>query len=493
MKTGNFNTTAVYGIDTNSSISNYKDIREWYNYYSLLQDYIYTELCDLLIKFYNKTGKLPTYTSKGISIATLAKEASAIVKISKVIDHIPNYIYRGVAQQLDYAIKQKKQKKNLFKIIDNKKILCLPKRSSTTIWICYGQMSDTTWTNYPWEVRLSKTESIPVYWSGKIYPRQINNKSTKPSVIHICKKISGKGKTIYTVNIPYSLPDEYGVCVWKSIGNQIQVPVLDTLRYPKTPEAIAVIQGNLKNTVGIDPGQSPLLTFSDGTKVENFEDIISNPTAKKRYISYRKEIEELDRKVSKIKETEKPVFSILNKAMKWISKKYTDLIFRRKILWIRINNLKKEFSIKYSKELLNKYQNIAIEKYEAATHRLKRTFTKEDDTKGKYSYMGKKIQRNSPTLIINQLLRTFSRYNRYCLLIDPRRYGPTQTCSHCGYRLKGDNKLKVSDKEWTCRECNTTHDRDINAAINIKNIALNYYRNNWRLLSKVRQAVLPVT
>ena len=42
----------------------------------------------------------------------------------------------------------------------------------------------------------------------------------------------------------------------------------------------------------------------------------------------------------------------------------------------------------------------------------------------------------------------------------------SKTCSCCGFKLE---KLKLSTREWECPECNTIHDRDLNAAINIKN------------------------
>lgn len=45
----------------------------------------------------------------------------------------------------------------------------------------------------------------------------------------------------------------------------------------------------------------------------------------------------------------------------------------------------------------------------------------------------------------------------------------SKTCSNCGNINK---EITLKDRVWTCVKCNTKHDRDINAAINIKNFSL---------------------
>ena len=53
------------------------------------------------------------------------------------------------------------------------------------------------------------------------------------------------------------------------------------------------------------------------------------------------------------------------------------------------------------------------------------------------------------------------------------RFEPSsKTCSCCGNINKG---LTLRDRSWTCSECGVLHDRDINAACNIKAFALKNY------------------
>ena len=71
-------------------------------------------------------------------------------------------------------------------------------------------------------------------------------------------------------------------------------------------------------------------------------------------------------------------------------------------------------------------------------------------------------------------------------LVKIDRFAPSsKRCSHCGYIYKG---LTLKEREWTCPECGTHHDRDLNAAINIKHFGL----SEQKTLPSVRRKVTPV-
>ncbi|MFD1432157.1 RNA-guided endonuclease TnpB family protein [Lacticaseibacillus yichunensis] len=53
-------------------------------------------------------------------------------------------------------------------------------------------------------------------------------------------------------------------------------------------------------------------------------------------------------------------------------------------------------------------------------------------------------------------------YGKQVVVVSP--YKTSQRCSNCGY---DDGKHELDVREWTCPQCGTRHDRDINAAKNI--------------------------
>ncbi len=53
------------------------------------------------------------------------------------------------------------------------------------------------------------------------------------------------------------------------------------------------------------------------------------------------------------------------------------------------------------------------------------------------------------------------------LVFIDRRYPSSKTCSSCGHTL---DKLSIEVRRWRCPSCNSEHDRDDNAALNIKTV-----------------------
>lgn len=72
------------------------------------------------------------------------------------------------------------------------------------------------------------------------------------------------------------------------------------------------------------------------------------------------------------------------------------------------------------------------------------------------------------SLFINMLEYKAERYGKQIIKID-QWFPSSQICSHCQYN---SGKKPLNIREWKCSNCNIKHDRDINAAINIKNKGL---------------------
>ena len=120
-----------------------------------------------------------------------------------------------------------------------------------------------------------------------------------------------------------------------------------------------------------------------------------------------------------------------------------------------ISNQRRDFLHKLSKILSEKYDFIIVEdiNMQGMAQSLKLAKTTYDNSFGMFrTFLSYKLEKHGGQLI--KVGKTFA---------------STQLCSVCGYKntdIKGVEHLDV--REWECPKCHTYHDRDINAAINIK-------------------------
>jgi putative transposase len=180
------------------------------------------------------------------------------------------------------------------------------------------------------------------------------------------------------------------------------------------------------NVIGIDLGLKHFLTTSNGQKIENPRHL---QKAQKRL---KRRQRELSRKQNGSKSRERT---------------------RRKLekTHEKVSNQRQDFLHKLSYQLVNESQVIRLEtlniKGMMQNHRLAGAI-------GSASWHE----------FIRQLEYKGKRYD--CLLeFAPPFYPSSKLCSVCGYHAE----LSLSERVWTCPDCGTKHDRDINAAINIRN------------------------
>lgn len=119
-------------------------------------------------------------------------------------------------------------------------------------------------------------------------------------------------------------------------------------------------------------------------------------------------------------------------------------------LHAKITDSRKDFLHKLSTRLVNENQVIAIETLAVSNMQ-------------KNPRLAKPIADASWAEFVRQLEYKSLWYGRELIGID-RWYPSSKRCSDCGHTVRS---MPLNVREWTCPECGTVHDRDINAARNV--------------------------
>ena len=193
--------------------------------------------------------------------------------------------------------------------------------------------------------------------------------------------------------------------------------------------------------IGIDLGIKDFVITSDG---ETYDNIKIKRNNEKKLIKLHKELSRKQKGSNN-----------RNKAKIKLAKAYE-----------KLNNIKENYLHSIANQLLNENQVIIMEDL---------------GVKGmmKNHKLAKSIQELSLYRFKEILKYKAKWFNREIIEID--RYFPSsKLCSNCGYK---NDDLTLKNREWVCPHCGQTHNRDINAAVNILNEGIRIYKEKIGLSS----------
>ena len=176
-------------------------------------------------------------------------------------------------------------------------------------------------------------------------------------------------------------------------------------------------------SVGMDFGLKTYLTLSDGTRIEN-------------PLFLKSGLKELRRKSRALSRCEKG--SGHRRRRREDLERFHE----------RIHNRREDWQWKTCHELCRRYDTICIENL---------------NLRGMTRLWGRKVNDLAFGLFVRRLEHVASKYGTKVVKVD-RFYPSSKTCSVCQYV---NERLSLRDRFWTCPFCGTSHDRDLNASVNI--------------------------
>ena len=182
----------------------------------------------------------------------------------------------------------------------------------------------------------------------------------------------------------------------------------------------------VENVIGIDLGLSHFLITDDGTKIDNPKFL------KKNHRKIKSEQQKLSRKQKTSRNRNKQRLKVAKAHQK-------------------TRNKRNDWQNKLSRKIVDENQVIITENLSVKNMMKNRRLSQAISDVG-WSEFIRKLNYKSDM------------YGSYFLQVD-RKFPSTKLCSYCGHK---NTELKLSDRFWFCSSCGTYHDRDINAARNIK-------------------------
>ena len=195
-------------------------------------------------------------------------------------------------------------------------------------------------------------------------------------------------------------------------------------------ESIPVAQAENQGAVGVDLGIAALATLSTG-------EVVPGPKAHKALLG---RLQRLSRSLSK---------KVRGSANRRRAKAKLGRLHRR------ISDIRKDALHKLTTAVTRRFHTVGIENLNV------RGMVKNRPLARAVSDMG--------FFELRRQLEYKAAQRGGIVVVADRWYPSSKTCSACGHKL---SELPLAVRQWSCPACGADHDRDVNAAINLRNLAV---------------------
>jgi IS605 OrfB family transposase len=205
--------------------------------------------------------------------------------------------------------------------------------------------------------------------------------------------------------------------------------------------------------VGIDWGLKNLMSLSDGTLINKYDDATKKEL--ERLISYKKKLN------AQLTNKQQFLATIVNdrKAIP-TSNNYKRVLQKLRSVEEKIARIREFHNHRITNELLSKYKLLCVEDINTAEIK-----EKKEGKLSKYTRTGMNRNINDASWgDIKTKLEYKSKWYGNDFVLVPAR-GTTQTCNNCGHIP--EIRVELNVRTYKCEECGHEMDRDLNAALNI--------------------------
>ena len=285
------------------------------------------------------------------------------------------------------------------------------------------------------------------------YPKFKSKKRSNPSFYVDTDKIQFNGTHVKLEKLATSKKKSKQKLNWIRLCEHERIPYGKDIRYINP--RISFDGVNWWVAVGIEYEENLEIPMNEGIGIDlGIEKLaVTSEVNIYKNINKTKEVKKLEKRKLRLQRHVSNKYEIGREGIRYKkTKNIIKLENKLKILHQRITNIRHNYSHQITTEIIKRKPSFIVVEDLNISGMMKN------------KHLSKAIQGQRLYEFYRQI-KYKTEWNNIKLIVADRYYPSSKTCSNCGSYNK---ELKLSDRNYICKECGITLDRDINASMNLK-------------------------